>query len=142
MTVTVAELRMGMLIGGAAARLLECVILAALNVRVRVGAIVGAWIVGAPVGDCVGETRRAFAAVVGEEVGAVVGEMVAGETVAAVGELVGAGVCGYISIDPIAISGTDISLVPSSWYCTTQQYRICHPPYLCVIARPSNIMNL
>jgi hypothetical protein len=47
---------------------------------------------------------------------AVVGEMVAGETVAAVGELVVAGVCGYISIDPIANSGTDISLVPSSWY--------------------------
>jgi len=44
-----------MLIGDAAARLFMCVILAALNVRVRVGAAVGAWVVGAPVGDCVGE---------------------------------------------------------------------------------------
>jgi hypothetical protein len=55
LTVTVTKLTVRMLIGDAAARLLECAILAALNVRVRVGAAVGARVVGAPVGDCVGE---------------------------------------------------------------------------------------
>jgi hypothetical protein len=55
LTVAVTVLRVRMLTGDAAARSLECVILAALNERVRVGAAVGAWVVGAPVGDCVGE---------------------------------------------------------------------------------------
>jgi hypothetical protein len=51
----VARAMIGTKIGDAAARLLECASRAALNVRVRVGAAVGAWVVGAPVGDCVGE---------------------------------------------------------------------------------------
>jgi len=55
LTVAVTILTVGTLISDAAARLLECVILAALNVRVRVGAAVGAWVVGAPVGDDVGD---------------------------------------------------------------------------------------
>jgi len=55
LTVAVTILTVRMLIGDTAARLPVCVILAALNVRVRVGAAVGALVVGAPVGDCVGE---------------------------------------------------------------------------------------
>jgi len=51
----VATAMIGMKIGDAAAKLLVCASRAALNVMVREGAAVGAWVVGAPVGDCVGE---------------------------------------------------------------------------------------
>ena len=53
LTVAVMVLKEGMLTGDAAARLLECAILTALNVRVRVGAAVGEAVVGEAVGEVV-----------------------------------------------------------------------------------------
>jgi hypothetical protein len=115
LTVTVAVLRVGMLIGDAAARLFVCAILVALNESVSVGAAVGARVVGAPVGDDVGE--NVIALCVGAAVAATMVDAPADMALGAVSLVSAVFSCTVpmmedeVKLDPL---GTVIWIVPTS----------------------------